>query len=46
MLARKAGSKINLDRWAQHGGANMSAVTARELLVGVERANTASASPF
>ena len=41
VLAEKAGSQIKLGRWAQHGGAYMSAVTASELLVGVERANTA-----
>ena len=40
VLAEKAGSKLNLERWAQFGGAYMSAVTASELLVGVERANT------
>ena len=41
MLAEKAGSQLNLARWAHYGGAYMSAVTASELLVGVERANTA-----
>lgn len=40
VLAEKAGNKLNLDRWAQLGGAYMSVVTASELLVGVERANT------
>ena len=28
VLAEKAGSQIKLGRWAQHGGAYMSAVTA------------------
>jgi predicted nucleic acid-binding protein len=41
VLAEKAGGQINLGRWAQYGGTYMSAVTASELLVGVERANTA-----
>ena len=41
VLAEKAGSQLNLARWAHYGGAYMSAVTASELLVGVERANTA-----
>lgn len=41
VLAETAGAGLDLARWAQHGGAYMSAVTASELLVGVERANTA-----
>lgn len=41
VLAEKAGGALGLARWARHGGAYMSAVTASELLVGVERANTA-----
>jgi tRNA(fMet)-specific endonuclease VapC len=41
VLADKSGGALNLARWAQHGGAFMSAVTASELQVGVERANTA-----
>ena len=41
VLAEKAGGLLNLGRFAQYGGACMSAVTATELLVGVERANTA-----
>ena len=41
LLAEKAGSQLNLARWAHYGGAYMSAVTASELLVGVERANSA-----
>jgi predicted nucleic acid-binding protein len=41
VLAEKAGHTLALSRWARHGGAYMSAVTASELLVGVERANTA-----
>jgi tRNA(fMet)-specific endonuclease VapC len=41
VLAEKAGAGLRLARWAHYGGAYMSAVTASELLVGVERANTA-----
>ena len=41
VVAEKSGGKVNLARWAHHGTAYMSAVTASELLVGVERANTA-----
>ncbi len=41
VLAEKSGSGLSLARWAHHGGAYMSAITASELLVGVERANTA-----
>lgn len=41
VLAEKSGSKLDLGRWAHYGGAYMSAITASELLVGVERANTA-----
>ena len=41
VLAEKSGGRLNLARWAQHGNAYMSAVTASELLVGVERANSA-----
>ena len=41
VLTEKSGEGLKLGRWAQHGGAYMSAVTASELLVGVERANTA-----
>jgi tRNA(fMet)-specific endonuclease VapC len=41
VLAEKAGSTLGLARWSHYGGAYMSAVTASELLVGVERANTA-----
>ena len=40
VLAEKSGSPLNLTRWAHYGGAYMSAITASELLVGVERANT------
>ncbi len=40
VLAEKSGGKLNLGRWAHHGSAYMSAVTASELLVGVERANS------
>ena len=41
VLAEKSGGKLNLARWAHHGNAYMSAVTASELLVGVEPANSA-----
>jgi tRNA(fMet)-specific endonuclease VapC len=41
VLAEKSGSALNFARWADYGGAYMSAITASELLVGVERANTA-----
>jgi predicted nucleic acid-binding protein len=41
VLAEKSGGKLNLGRWTLYGGACMSAITASELLVGVERANTA-----
>jgi predicted nucleic acid-binding protein len=41
VLAEKSADKLDLARWARYGGAYMSAVTASELLVGVERANTA-----
>ncbi len=40
VLAEKSASMLDLARWAQYGGAYMSAITASELLVGVERANT------
>lgn len=41
VLAEKFNGKLDLARWAHYGGAYMSAITASELLVGVERANTA-----
>lgn len=41
VLAEKADRPLNLARWAHYGGAYMSAITASELLVGVERASTA-----
>ena len=41
VLAEKSGGKLNLARWAHHGNAYMCAVSASELLVGVERANSA-----
>ena len=41
VLAEKTGNNLDLSRWANYGGAYMSAITASELLVGVERANTA-----
>ena len=41
VLAEKSAQSLDLGRWAQYGGAYMSAITASELLVGVERANTA-----
>ena len=40
VLAEKSGQELNLARWAHYGEAYMSVVTASELLVGVERANT------
>lgn len=40
VLAEKSGGPLNLARWAHYDGAYLSAVTASELLVGVERANT------
>ena len=41
VLAEKSGQNLDLARWASYGNAYMSAVTASELLVGVESANTA-----
>lgn len=41
VLAEKSGGTLSLARWPAYGGAYMSTVTASELLVGVERANTA-----
>jgi tRNA(fMet)-specific endonuclease VapC len=41
VLAEKSGAALGISRWADYGGAYMCAVTASELLVGVERANTA-----
>ena len=41
VLAEKTGNTLDFARWASYGGAYMSAITASELLVGVERANTA-----
>ncbi len=41
VLAEKTDNSLDLSRWANYGGAYMSAITASELLVGVERANTA-----
>lgn len=41
ILAERMGGKIDLARWSAYGGAYMSAITASELLVGVERASTA-----
>lgn len=41
ILAERSGSKLDLSRWSEYGGAYMSAITASELLVGVERASTA-----
>ena len=40
VLAEKSGQPLDLSRWAHFGGAYMSVITASELLVGVERANT------
>ena len=41
VLAEKSINPLNLEKWATHGGAFMSSISASELLVGVERANTA-----
>lgn len=41
VLAEKSGNHLDFARWASYGGAYMSAITASELLVGVERADTA-----
>ena len=41
VLAEKSGGKLDLARWAHYNGAYISAISASELLVGVERANTA-----
>lgn len=41
VLAEKTGGALALSRWASYGNAYMSVVTASELLVGVERADTA-----
>lgn len=41
VLAEKTGSALALSRWASYGNAYISVVTASELLVGVERADTA-----
>lgn len=41
VLAEKSDGKLDLARWVKYEGAYMSAITASELLVGVERANTA-----
>ena len=40
ILAERSGGKLDLARWSEYGGAYMSAITASELLVGVERAST------
>ena len=41
VLAEKSGAMPKFERWAAYEGAYLSSVTASELLVGVERANTA-----
>lgn len=41
VLAEKSGAAPNFARWAAYEGAYLSSVSASELLVGVERANTA-----
>ena len=40
ILAERSSGKLDLARWSEYGGAYMSAITASELLVGVERAST------
>jgi tRNA(fMet)-specific endonuclease VapC len=42
VLAEKSAAPLDLAKWTRYGGAFMSSVTASELLVGVERANTAN----
>ena len=41
ILAERSGVKLDLVRWSGYEEAYMSAITASELLVGVERASTA-----
>ncbi len=41
VLAEKSGTTPNFARWAAYEGAYLSSVSASELLVGVERVNTA-----
>ena len=41
VLAEKSGATPNFVQWAAYEGAYLSSVSASELLVGVERANTA-----
>jgi tRNA(fMet)-specific endonuclease VapC len=41
VLAEKSGALPKFERWAAYEGAYLSSVSASELLVGVERANTA-----
>ena len=40
ILAEKSSASRNLSKWAHYGSAYMSAITASELLVGVERATS------
>ncbi len=42
VLAEKSGAMPKFEQWAAYEGAYLSSVTASELLVGVERANTAA----
>ncbi len=42
VMVEKSLQSPNLGQWAHFGGAFISSITASELLVGVERANTAS----
>ncbi len=42
VLAKKSSNSMNFAKWAHYGDAYMSSITASELLVGVERANTAN----
>lgn len=41
VLAEQSGNHLDFARWAGYGGAYMTAMTASELLVGVERADSA-----
>ncbi len=42
VLAETSADRLELSRWSAYGDAYMSAVTASELVVGVERASTAA----
>ncbi len=46
VLAEKSQHPLDLVKWSHFGAAFMSSITASELLVGVERANTAERRAF